>query len=91
MSNNNKMNSINTHTGVFLIAFIADQHHYIFTSFMGTMGDLIKTHNQYGIDKIMRYNKAKCKFEKLSKAEIRMLFDWDTHSIIELEKTNFLK
>jgi hypothetical protein len=85
------INTVNTYTGVFLIAFIADQNQYIFSPQNEVLGNLIQMYNRNGIEKIMRYNKAKCKFEKLSKADVKLFFDWDTHSILQLEKAKFIK
>lgn len=85
-------NTVSTQFGVYLISFRAITNHFIFDgNTPELLGNLIQLHGQHGINFIKRYNQAKEKFERLSKAEITNLFNWDTHSIIELQKTNFIK
>ena len=85
-------NVLTSAADLYLIEFIANQNHFIFNGGEPEeLGNLIQAHNRYGIEKICRYNRVKMKFDKLSKSEVKMLFSWDTHTIIELEKTNFIK
>lgn len=76
----------------YLIVFIANHNHFIFNGGEPEeLGNLIQAHNRYGIEKICRYNRVKMKFDKLSKSDVKRLFTWDTHSFLELQKTNFIK
>jgi len=84
-------NTLNTKLSVFLISFIADSTQYFFNEEPETLGNLIKEKNSYGINFIKRFNVSKCKFENMSKKDIENYFNWDTHTILELKKTNFIK
>lgn len=83
--------TVATHFDVFLVAFRSKQEQYIFSGGeREALGKLIELHGQHGIDFIKRFDKAKSSFKPMSKATIKTLFGWDTHSILQLEKKNFI-
>lgn len=85
-------NTVSTQFGVYLISFQGVSNHFIFDgNTPELLGNLIKQHGKHGVNFIKRYNQTKAKFESISKPLISQLFGWDTHSIIELQKTNFIK
>ena len=85
-------NVLTSAADLYLIEFRANHNHFIFNGGEPEeLGNLIQAHNRYGIEKICRYNRVKMKFDKLSKSDVKRLFNFDTHSIIQLEKTNFIK
>jgi len=55
------------------------------------LGNLIQLHGKHGIDKISRYNESKEKFEKMNKKDVQSWFSYDTHTIEQLKKINFIK
>lgn len=85
-------NVLTTANDLFLVEFRANHEHFIFNGGESEkLGDIIQAQNRYGIEKICRYNRVKMKFDKLSKKEVQTLFNWDTHTIEQIKKTNFLK
>ena len=85
-------NVLTSAADLYLIEFRANHDHFIFNGGEPEeLGNLIQAHNRYGIEKICRYDSNKMKFNKLSKSDVKRLFNFDTHSIIQLEKTNFIK
>jgi hypothetical protein len=85
------MNHLNTSNDIFLIAFNGISQQFIFANEPEQLGNLIKKHNKYGIVFIKRFNQSKSKFDNLSKQDVTTFFSWDTHSILELQKSNFIK
>lgn len=86
------MKNLTTANTLFLISFQGVSEHFIFSNGESEiLGNLIQTHGRHGINFIKIYNKSKSKFERTTKKQIETLFNWDTHSIQQLEKTNFLK
>ena len=86
-----KNSSLSTEYGLFLVSFQGVLNHFVFSGNSETLGNLIQSHGKYGINFISRFNQSKSKFEKLSKSDVKNLFSWDTHSIQELKKINFIK
>lgn len=85
-------NTVSTQFGVYLIEFHGIIQQFIFSGeFSEVLGNLIKEHGKHGIQSIKRFDTLKSTFKKMSKSDIAQAFSWDTHSIIELQKTNFLK
>jgi len=86
------MKNLTTANALFLISFHGVSEHFIFSNGENEiLGNLIQAHGRHGINFIKIYNKVKSKFERTTKKQIEILFNWDTHSIQQLEKTNFLK
>lgn len=75
---------------IFLVEFRGIYEHFIYENNPEILGSLIEQKNRHGIEKICRYNQSKAKFEKLSKKLVKNLYSWDTHSIVQLEKANFI-
>lgn len=86
------MNTLSTAYGIFLVSFNGVSQHFIFSgNTPEELGNLIQEHGKYGIVFIKRFNQSKSKFDSLSKDNIKQLFSWDTHTILQLEKINFIK
>jgi len=85
------MKTISTAQTVFLISFNASSVKYLTDNQQSEIGTLVKEHGEHGVEKIMRLHTGSNKFEKLSKDTIKRLFGWDTHTIQELQKVNFIK
>ena len=83
---------LETSNDLYLIDFHAKSSGIIFKGAdSGTLGELIKLYGKHGILQIRRYNARQMKFERISKKLIKQLFNWDTHSTEQLQKTNFIK
>lgn len=76
---------------IFSIDFHGVSQHFIFHNESEMLGNLIQKYGKHGIFSIKRYNPAKQIFKKLSKKEVENSFNWDTHSIEQLKKVNFIK
>jgi hypothetical protein len=76
---------------IFLIDFHGVSQHFIFHNKPAMLGNLIAEHGKHGIFSIKQYVPAKGMFKKLSKKEVSNWFDWDTHTMEQLKKTNFIK
>lgn len=85
------MNYISTRYRTFIIKFRGDSDRYIFDYSNGTLGDIINNHNKHGIEYLKEYDSVKDSFKSLTKAKIIATFDHDTHSIVELQKTGYIK
>lgn len=48
-------------------------------------------HGQHGIEFIKRFETSTSRFEKLGKTDVSRIFKYDTHSIEQLKKINFIK
>ena len=84
-------NSISTEYGLYLVSFQGVNNHFVFNGNSDELGNLIQTYGKHGINFIKRFNQSKSKFDKISKEQIKQLFSWNTHSIEQLKKTNFIK
>ncbi len=81
-----------THFDLFLVSFHGVTDQYIFDGKTSEqLGDLIQQHGQNGIEFIKRFDKSKSSFKTISKATVKQLFSYDTHSFLELQKINFIK
>lgn len=76
---------------IFLIEFNAKSSGIIFKNDVGTLGEIIRLYGKHGIFRLSRYEPAKMRFKKMNKNLISTLFSWDTDSIIEMKKLNFIK
>lgn len=86
------MNTLATNYDLFLVAFIGLQEQYIFTGNPPeALGNLIQEHNRHGIEFIKRFDKSKSSFKTISKATVKNLFGYDTHTMVQLQKINFIK
>lgn len=81
-----------THYDLFLVSFMGVSEQFIFDGGTnGILGDLIQQHGKHGINFIKRFDKSKSKFIYMKKETINTLFNFDTHSVIQLQKVNFIK
>ena len=84
-------NTVNTMIDIYLISFKGLTTKFIFNYEPEKLGDLIQKHGKNGINYIKYFDRAKDKFKKMSKAQVKMFFSYDTHSILELQKINYIK
>ena len=84
-------NTVNTMIDIYLISFHGLTTKFIFDSEPETLGNLIQKYGKYGINYIKYFDRANDKFKKMSKEQVKMFFSYDTHTILELEKINFIK
>ena len=84
-------NTVNTMIDIYLISFKGLTTKFIFDSEPETLGNLIQKYGKYGINYIKYFDRANDKFKKMSKDDIKRFFDYDTHSILELQKINYIK
>lgn len=79
---------MNTNEHIFLISFNGVTGKFI--TIASGIGDVVKYNNKHGIERIKLFNSVKETFEGLSKKHLLSLIDYDTHSLIEVQKTNYL-
>ena len=84
-------NTLSTIQDIYLISFRGLTTKFIFYSEIESLGDLVKKYGKYGINYIKYFDRANDKFLKMSKDDIKRFFAYDTHSILELQKINFIK
>ena len=84
-------NSLSTIQDIYLISFRGLTTKFIFTSELETLGNLIQKYGKHGINYIKYFDRANDKFVKMNKDYVKRFFSYDTHSILELQKINFLK
>ena len=84
-------NTVNTITDIYLISFKGLTTKFIFDSEPETLGNLIQKHGKYGVNYIKYFDRSKDKFLKMSKEDVKRFFSYDTNSILELEKINYIK
>ena len=84
-------NTVNTMRDIYLISFQGLTTKFIFDSEPETLGDLIQKYGKYGVNHIKYFDRAKDKFFKMSKDDVKRFFSYDTHSILELQKINYIK
>ena len=84
-------NTVNTMVDIYLISFKGLTTKFIFDSEPETLGNLIQKYGKYGINYIKYFDRANDKFKKMSKDDVKRLFAYDTHSILELQKINYIK
>ena len=84
-------NTVNTMIDIYLISFKGLTTKFIFNYEPEKLGDLIQKHGKYGINYIKYFDISKDKFLKMSKDDVKRFFSYDTHSILELQKINYIK
>ena len=84
-------NTVNTMRDIYLISFQGLTTKFIFDSEPETLGNLIQKYGKYGVNYIKYFDRANDKFFKMSKDDVKRFFAFDTHSILELQKINFIK
>ena len=84
-------NTVNTMRDIYLISFKGLTTKFIFDSEPETLGNLIQKYGKYGVNYIKYFDRTKDKFLKMSKDDVKRLFAYDTHSILELQKINYIK
>ena len=84
-------NTVNTITDIYLVSFKGLTTKFIFNYELETLGDLIQKYGKHGVNYIKCFDRANDKFCKMSKDEVKRFFSYDTHSILELQKINFIK
>ena len=84
-------NTVNSIVDIYLISFRGATTKFIFNSEPETLGNLIQKYGKHGINYIKYFDRANDKFLKMSKDDVKRFFDYDTHTIIELQKINFIK
>ena len=85
-------NFISTEFGLFLVEFHGVIQQFIFSGNSNEeLGNLIQQYGKHGVYAIKRFNTAKSQFQKISKKEVSNLFSWDTHSIEQLKRVNYIK
>ena len=84
-------NTVNTMKDIYLISFKRQTTKFIFDSKPEMLGNLIQKYGKYGINYIKYFDRANDKFKKMSKEQVKMFFSYDTHTILELQKINYIK
>ena len=84
-------NTVNTIIDIYLVSFRGATTKFIFNSEPETLGNLIQKYGKNGINYIKYFDRGNDKFFKMSKDEVKRFFSYDTHSILELQKINFIK
>lgn len=85
------MSHISTSHGLFLVSFNGNLQQYIFNTDNEALGNLIAEHGKYGIVFIKRFHPVSSSFKNMSKKDIEQMFSFDTHTIEQLKKINFIK
>lgn len=86
------MATLNTRYDLFLVTFNSVTDQYVFEGHTSDqLGDLILTYGKHGIESIKRFDKSKSKFLSMNKKTVKQLFSWNTHTIEQLKKINFIK
>ena len=84
-------NTVNTMIDIYLVSFKGQTTKFIFDSKPEMLGNLIQKYGKYGINYIKYFDRANDKFKKMSKEQVKMFFSYDTHTILELQKINYIK
>jgi len=83
---------LSTDNDLFIVKFINSTTGFVFDGRTPEiLGDLIKNNGNNGISTISRFNNSKMKFERCSKGLVKSLFNWETHTIEQLKKINYIK
>lgn len=82
---------LSTSHGLFIVSFNGNLQQFIFDQEPEALGNLIAQYGKYGIVFIKRFEPVKSSFKTMTKKEINAFFSWDTHSIEQLKKINFIK
>ena len=84
-------NTVNSMVDIYLVSFKGLTAKFIFNSEPETLGNLIQKYGKHGINYIKYFDRANDKFVKMNKDYVKRFFSYDTHSILELQKINFIK
>ena len=84
-------NTVNSMEDIYLVSFKGLTIKFIFNSEPETLGNLIQKYGKNGINYIKYFDRANDKFLKMNKDEVKRFFSYDTHTILELQKINFIK
>jgi len=82
---------ISTNTPIYMVKFLNSTECFIFGSTSEILGDLIAKNGNNGIDFIKKFQPHKGTFKALSKKDVQSWFSYDTHTIEQLKKINFIK
>lgn len=85
------MANLTSSKAIFLVDFHGQSQHYIFDSSPEELGKLINEHGKYGILKLKQYIPFSGTFKTMTKKEVESWFNWDTYSIEQLRKINYIK
>lgn len=85
------MAHLSTSHGLFLVSFKGNLQQYVFNTDNEALGNLIAEHGKHGMVFIKRFHPVSSSFKKMSKQEISNMFSYDTHTIEQLKKINFIK
>jgi len=85
------MAHLNSSQPIFLVDFYGESEHFIFDYEPETLGNLVKLHGKNGVVSIKQYQPYKGNFKKLSAKEVSNYWSWDTHTIEQLKKINYIK
>jgi len=85
------MAHLSTSHGIYLVSFNGTTQQFIFNSENEVFGNLIAEHGRYGIVFVKRFYTDKSVFKKMSKDEVSNCWSWDTHTIEQLKKINYIK
>lgn len=82
--------AISTNRPVYMVKFLNSTEAFIFGSDAEVLGNLIQSNNSIGIDYLKQFEPSKGTFKKMSKEAVKSWFSYDTHSIEQLKKINFI-
>lgn len=85
------MSHLSTSHGLFLVSFNGNLQQYVFNTENEALGNLIAEHGKYGIVFIKRFNPVSSSFKSMSKKDIINFFSYDTYTMEQLKKINFIK
>lgn len=85
------MSYISTSNAIFSVDFHGQSQHFLFNSSKEQLGNLIQSFGNHGIVKIKQYVPHKGAFKTMSKKDVENWFNWDTYSIEQLRKINYIK
>lgn len=85
------MSYLSTSHGLFLVSFNGNLQQYIFNTDNEVLGNLIAEHGKHGIVFIKRFHPVSSSFKNMSKKDIKAFFSYDTHTMVQLDKINFIK
>lgn len=81
---------INANERVFLIKYIFSMGKQVICSQDNMAQTLKENRTNGGVEFIKEYNATKQKFERVSKKQLLLYFDWDTEAMEELKKDKVL-
>ena len=84
-------NTVNSMVDIYLVSFKGLTTKFIFNYEPETLGNLIQKYGKHGVNYIKYFDRANDKFVKMNKDYVKRFFSYDTHTILELQKINFIK